>query len=46
MFIPDFWCGVICTVLIELLASVLGIAYIMHKENKENGKYHNDKSNE
>lgn len=46
MFISPFWCGVIVTVLIELGASVLGIAYIMHKdkENKD-GKNNDDQSN-
>lgn len=36
MYIPPFWCGVISTILIEIILLIFLIAYLTKKSQKNN----------
>ena len=38
MYIPEFWCGVILTIVLEIVAAVAGTIYVNHKK----GGNHNE----
>lgn len=35
MYIPEFWCGVVATVLVEITTVIVGIIVANVKENKK-----------
>ncbi|MBQ0111687.1 MAG: hypothetical protein KBT03_01010 [Bacteroidales bacterium] len=32
MYIPEFWCGVVATIVLEIVAAIAGTIYVNHKK--------------